>query len=122
MEFEFRRELGGSPVALMSMGHEAIGRFLQDELQQPATIALVQTAVAQRLAGERTPYRLEGSEQTLLIEADEISVQDHSVHRQAEEDEFDPALAVYDAESEAVCGLEDFDHLLESWLAFIRGR
>ena len=122
MEFEFRRELGGTPVALMSMGHEAVGRFLHDELQQVATIALVQAGLAQVQSGAQRQYRLEGSEQTLLVEAEEVSVQDHSIHRDAADDEFDPALDLYDAELVAACGMEDFEHLLGSWQAFIQGR
>ncbi|WP_298443698.1 YacL family protein [uncultured Ferrimonas sp.] len=120
MEFEFRRELGGIAQLELSMGHEALARFINDEL---ATVAAINALRAQIAAGgfsEQVPLRHEGREQTLTIAAGEVLVQDHLLHQH--EQLTDPDLELYDAESEACCGLDDFEHLLHCWGEFLQGR
>ncbi len=120
MEYEFRREWGGPPMAVMSMGHEAIGRFVQDELHQPEAVTALIEALTRLQSGNGRQFRLEGREQSLLAESDEVLIQDHRLHQPDESAEA-LELSLYDAESEACCGLEDFLMLLESWHAFLMG-
>ncbi|SHI26118.1 YacL family protein [Ferrimonas marina] len=120
MEFEFRRDIQGSPSAQLSMGHEALGRFLTEELQQPATIQLVLSGLSQVQQGQQPRYQLQGSEQTLLLESDEALVEDHHLeHDRAAAEELE--FALYDAEAMASCGLDDFENLLKQWLLFLQG-
>ncbi|WP_028115670.1 YacL family protein [Ferrimonas senticii] len=119
MEFDFRRELGGQPQLSLSMGHEALARFINDELAQPATIKALLAQLQQEYS-DQAPLVIEGREQGLRIADGEVLVQDHLLHQ--DEELSDPDLNLYDAESEALCGQDDFVHLLQSWLDFVEGR
>ncbi len=121
MEYEFRRELGGQPLVLMSMGHEALGRYLTEECQDAEALMRLRNALAQIRHGQRREWVLNGAEQSLLITPDSVLVRDH-VLGQSNGVDMDPDLDFYDAESEALCGLEDFELLLDSWQAFLAGR
>ncbi|MBY5922418.1 YacL family protein [Ferrimonas balearica] len=121
MEYEFRRELGGQPLVLMSMGHEALGRYLTEECQEAEALMRLRNALAQIRHGQCREWVLNGAEQSLLITVDAVQVRDHALGQMNGVD-MDPDLDYYDAESEAVCGLEDFELLLDSWQAFLAGR
>ncbi|QIZ77853.1 YacL family protein [Ferrimonas lipolytica] len=120
MEFEFRRELGGQAQLELSMGHEAIARFINDELGDSHSVKQLLAQLAQGEFSAHKPFTFEGREQTLVILDGEVEVKDHRLHQHEELD--DPDLSLYDAESEACCGLDDFEHLLHSWLEFLGGR
>ncbi|GAA5186540.1 YacL family protein [Ferrimonas gelatinilytica] len=120
MEYEFRREWGGPPMVVMSMGHEAIGRFVQEELSTPEAVAALMQALKALPLRSGSEYRQEGREQSLVAEADEVLIQDHRLHQEDDAAE-SLELNLYDAEAEACCGLEDFLMLLESWHAFLLG-
>ncbi|MBY5993045.1 YacL family protein [Ferrimonas balearica] len=121
MEYEFRRELGGQPVALMSMGHEALGRFLSEECQGSEMLGRLHSAMAAIRQGQQRECQLTGAEQSLVLTEEWVRVADHALG-QVNGTELDPELSFYDAESEALCGLEDFERLLDSWQAFLAGR
>ncbi|MFI3245084.1 MAG: YacL family protein [Ferrimonas sp.] len=120
MEYEFSRTFGCEPQVQLSMGHEALSRFINDELSHNTAIESLFQQLALGPYSEQKPLRLEGREQWLLITHDEVLVQDNVLL-----DEFvydDPDLTLYDAESEACCGLTDFEHLLHQWHQFINSR
>ncbi|MBY5981657.1 YacL family protein [Ferrimonas balearica] len=121
MEYEFRRELGGQPLVLMSMGHEALGRYLTEECQEAEALMRIRNALAEIRHGQRREWILNGAEQALHITEDWVRVRDHALG-QANGVELEPDLDFYDAESEALCGLEDFELLLDSWQSFLAGR
>lgn len=118
MEFEFKRGFGEYSVQT-SMGHEIIGRWLQEEIGRDLTkieqiLDLIEQAKHQ--FGEN--HKQEGNEISLSIESSEVLVQDNALFLQTEHD-LEPDFELYDSESYAVCGLEDFEALIQQWQRFV---
>ncbi|MFV8448745.1 YacL family protein [Vibrio campbellii] len=120
MEFEFiRNTLMGEYYVKCSMGHEIVGRWLQEEIgKDPAKIAQVEALIDQAFSSPSQEHRLTGAEISLMINGDEVLVQENALGHEYEvemESEFD----FYDAESTASCGIEDFCTLIEQWKDFL---
>ncbi|AUI86892.1 hypothetical protein BS333_11075 [Vibrio azureus] len=121
MEFEFiRNTLMGEYYVKCSMGHEIVGRWLQEEIgKEPANIANVEALITQALASPSQEQRLTGAEISIVIHGDEVLIQENVLDHEygvEMESEFD----FYDAESTASCGLEDFCLLIEQWKDFLQ--
>ncbi|MCF1426848.1 MAG: YacL family protein [Shewanella sp.] len=119
MDYEFRRNLlDGSVLALFSMGHEALGRWLSEELgEDKSKLVAVLQAIAELQAGELEQFQLEGRDLTLVLD-NEQAVVIANVLGFGLEHELQESMSLYDAESVSACGLEDFQQVLESWQAF----
>ncbi|EGR0620332.1 MULTISPECIES: YacL family protein [Vibrio] len=120
MEFEFiRNTLMGEYYVKCSMGHEIVGRWLQEEIgKDPAKIAQVEALIDKAFSLPSQEYTLTGTEISLMIQGDEVLVQENALSHDYDvemESEFD----FYDAESTASCGIEDFVALIEQWKDFL---
>ncbi|MDW3082062.1 YacL family protein [Vibrio sp. 1403] len=120
MEFEFiRNTLMGEYYVKCSMGHEIVGRWLQEEIgKDPTMIAQVEALIDKAFSLPSQEYTLTGTEISLMIQGDEVLVQENALsHDYGVEmgSEFD----FYDAESTASCGIEDFVALIEQWKDFL---
>ncbi|ASJ97845.1 MULTISPECIES: YacL family protein [Shewanella] len=120
MEYEFRRNtLTGTLVAQFTMDHEIMGLWFVDELGEDKTlIGQVQEAIAALQQGKIREQRFIG--QAVSIELDEEQVRVFANVLETEDDTLlDESMSLYDGESQAYCGLEDFEAALSSWQAFI---
>ncbi|WP_261815908.1 YacL family protein [Vibrio gallicus] len=118
MEFEFKRGFGEFSVRT-SMGHEIIGRWLQEEVGRDLTkIEQVNALIAVAQQSFCEAHKLVGNEISLTIESGEVLVQENAMLFQSEH-ELEPDFELYDSESYAVCGLEDFEALIQQWLRFV---
>ncbi|MFV7782571.1 YacL family protein [Shewanella marisflavi] len=120
MEYEFRRNtLTGTLVAQFTMDHEIMGLWFVDELGEDKTlIGQVQEAIAALQQGKIREQRFIG--QAVSIELDEELVRVFANVLETEDDTLlDESMSLYDGESQAYCGLEDFEAALNSWQAFI---
>lgn len=122
MDFVFKKNaLDGSYYCQCSMGHEIVGRWLQEEIgHEMARIEQVMALVAQARTAPGGEHRLLGREISLLISADEVIIEDNALALNESEvvpEEFE----LYDSESVGCCGLEDFEQLIRQWQAFIHG-
>ncbi|EIV8503476.1 YacL family protein [Vibrio parahaemolyticus] len=120
MEFEFiRNTLMGEYYVKCSMGHETVGRWLQEEIgKDPAKIAQVEALIDKAFSLPSQEHILTGTEISLMIQGDEVLVQENALSHDYDvemESEFD----FYDAESTASCGIEDFVTLIEQWKDFL---
>ncbi len=120
MEFEFiRNTLMGEYYVKCSMGHEIVGRWLQEEIgKDPAKIHLVEALIDKAFSSPSQEHSLTGTEISLMIHGDEVLVQENTLAHNYElelESEFD----FYDSESTASCGIEDFMTLIEQWKDFL---
>ncbi|MEL0608583.1 YacL family protein [Vibrio echinoideorum] len=120
MEFEFTRNtLMGEYYVKCSMGHEIVGRWLQEEIGKDKqkldhVMALIDQS-RQDLSNEVT---LLGKEISLAINEDDVTIQENVLaHEQEMEEgsEFD----FYNCESQAGCGIDDFERLIERWMDFL---
>lgn len=119
MEYQFVKGLTGEYRIRCSMGHEVIGRWLEQEIYTDKTrIASLLEAIERIKSEESQEYSMLGKEISILIRRDEVTVQENSLAQEddtLQESEFD----FYDCESDAGCGLEDFEQLIQSWCEFI---
>ncbi len=119
MDYEFRRDPFGGYRARFSMGHEAIGQWLIDEVGKDEEKLDELFSIIDQLSNRtRTEYLLHGGDYSLLLTNEEAEVKANVLNIELDEDLDD--LAYYDDEQLAMCGLEDFAQVLGSWRAFIR--
>lgn len=120
MEFEFiRNTLMGEYYVKSSMGHEIVGRWLQEEIGKDwDKIAQVEQLTDQARLEPQKEHLLLGTEISVNIQGDEVIVQEN-VLAHGDEMDADSEFDFYDSESTASCGLEDFEIMLEQWKEFL---
>nr|WP_086938705.1 YacL family protein [Thaumasiovibrio occultus] len=126
MEYEFKKNtLDGTFFATFSMGHEVIGRWLLDEVgSEPEGVRALLLECAS-LTLSQSEWRKMGREFSLLIQNGEVTVLANVLltdNPELDEQHQQQHLDYYDDELTAICGLEDFQALLQDWLDFICGR
>lgn len=119
MDHEFIRDITGQCIAKMSMGHEALGSWLSDELGKDisrcdAILADVQTI----LAGDKEEAEYTGPAFRLYLDQDAATVSALELQFQTDLGD-EPGMSYYDDELFASCGLDDFQLLLQDWRNFI---
>ncbi|CAM2777217.1 YacL family protein [Moritella viscosa] len=123
MDFEFRKDtLTDTYRVIISMEQTALGNWIQGTLgTDKATIALIQAEIDLLKARQKQEYRLIGDEMTLTLTQEDVCACANSELIDFGE-ELDDDMNFYDAETVAVCGLEDFEILLQAWLRFFSQR
>lgn len=120
MDYTFRLDLYGAYQATFSMGHEALGLWLTEELADNAVLTATLLNKLDQLQNKQCwDYSLSGREFALTMNHEGIEVRaalldavmDELLHEE---------LNHYEQESHASCGLDDFRQLLEAWQAFIQ--
>jgi uncharacterized protein YacL (UPF0231 family) len=116
MEFQFRTDITGLPVAKCDIECEAFGDWLSHDLSINKTkIKSLLETIDKLLNKQLNHYEYTGKEYHLIFEDDEVKIMLN--HNQTSESEF---AETYDHEMESGCGLVDFQHLLLEWQRFIR--
>lgn len=119
MDYDFTFDEYDKPIAEFSMGHEAIGAWFSDELgaNQQRIDELID--ILDQLIQHRIQQRLiEGAEYQLRLDQENAEVVALSLELDIDE-ELPEDTNLYDEESFAECGLEDFQQALVSWQEFI---
>lgn len=121
MEYEFRRNtLTGTLVANFSMDHEIMGLWFVDELGEDAQLyQQLQNTILLLQQSAISDKRIVGKAISIELDSEQVRVF-ANVLEMEDEVELDESMSLYDGESEAFCGLEDFVAALESWQAFIK--
>lgn len=116
MEFQFRTDITGQPIAKCELECEAFGDWLSHDLgSNRSNIRSVLEVVDKLLNKQLSHYELTGKDYHLVFEDDEVQITLN--HNQTSHNEFAES---YDQEIENGCGLIDFKHLLLEWQKFIR--
>ena len=123
MEFEFiRNTLMAEYYVKPSMGHEVLGRWLEEEIgKDKQKIQQVEALLESVIQSPLLEHKYLGCEISLIIQGDEVTVEENVLsHGESmpEGSEFD----YYNSESKASCGLDDFISLFEQWKAFLQSR
>lgn len=123
MEFEFiRNTLMGEYYVKSSMGHEIVGRWLQEEVGKDwDKIAQVERLIESVHSAPQQEHNLLGKEISLNMLGDEVIVQENVLSHGDEMDD-DSEFDFYNCESTASCGLADFELLIEQWKSFLTTR
>ncbi|GAA3546792.1 YacL family protein [Zobellella aerophila] len=119
MEFEFLRDLDGRHRARFTMGHEALGQWLTDEVD-PAEASELLRVIGIIEACEQQEFRKTYPEFTLLLTREEAELSAHALA--FDTDQMEDGMAYYDDELYAGCGLDDLARVLEQWRDFLTGR
>ncbi|KKD60371.1 hypothetical protein RN22_11535 [Grimontia sp. AD028] len=121
MDYEFRRNtLDDSFHAELSMGHEALGRWLVDELGTDHD-AIDEVLENLKLVMEQgVEWTRSGKVFLLQLTQEEALVQANIVLEGSDEEMPDVDLHAYEEESVSLCGPEDLLLVLEAWQDFIR--
>ncbi|MGL5106648.1 MAG: YacL family protein [Plesiomonas shigelloides] len=120
MDYEFRRDLMGAVKAEFSMGHEAVGRWLNDEVAGDQDKIATVLAGIDSVRGSERQWQLVGREFTLLMDGEEVMVRANVMNFSS--DQLEDDLQYYDEESLSLCGLEDFEQSLLAYRQFLTER
>lgn len=119
MNYKFRHDINGKPVAHFEMGGETFSRWFTDELSNDTTkISEILKAIDRLSSKQIKEFNLPGKDISLHIDVDEVEVRSKDLDYNAP-DELPEGTELYDQESLSGCGLEDFLTVLESWQDFI---
>jgi uncharacterized protein YacL (UPF0231 family) len=119
VDYEFEHNYLGRPSAKFSMGHEAFGRWLTEDLSNDVALVdqiLSSIAQVEDKAIGRKNFR--GNAFELTVELEQASVRNLSLDYESEE-ELGDDLALFDQEQMSDCGLTDLKEALVSWREFI---
>ncbi|MBU2896357.1 YacL family protein [Vibrio hepatarius] len=123
MEFEFiRNTLMGKYYVKPSMGHEILGRWLEEEIgKDRQKIQQVDELLEAVKYSPLLEHKYAGCEISLIIQGDEVTVQENVLSHGDVLLE-DSELNYYNSESTASCGLQDFSSLFKQWQDFLQSR
>ncbi|RQW63837.1 YacL family protein [Vibrio viridaestus] len=121
MDFEFTKNIFlGGYKATFPMEHLLMGRLLEDELAQDRTKIEQILAIAEQAKLQSIDELIwHGIELTVVFQDYEVQVTENAVYQEIETD-LGEDLSLYDGESYASCGLEDFVELITKWREFIK--
>lgn len=120
MEYEFQRNnFTGSLQANFSMGQEVLGFWFIEELGECLEkYDKICHAITQLQSTQLEHWNMTGK--ALSIELDTEQVRVFANELESDEDvDIEEAMSLYNGESEAFCGLEDFYIALQSWRVFV---
>ncbi|VEA67667.1 Uncharacterised protein family (UPF0231) [Serratia plymuthica] len=117
MDYEFLRDVTGQVVVRFSMGHEAIGHWINEELKGDFNLLDRIEAGAAEVKGSERQWQLEGHEYTLLMDGEEVMIRANLLA--FEGDEMEEGMNYYDEESLSFCGVEDFLAVLKAYRSFM---
>lgn len=120
MEYEFQRNTStGTLLADFSMGQEVLGFWFIEELGECTDkYDEICQVIAKLQLHQLKHWCMAGKALSIELDCEQVRVFAHELES-GEEFELEDALSLYDGESEAFCGLEDFYVALQSWRAFI---
>ncbi len=104
------------------MEHQIVARWLQEEIGKDRTkIEQVFLLLDQAHQNPAKEWKLAGKEISISVLGSEVTVQEN-VLGYSHDLEFESEFELYDSESSAECGLEDFESMITQWCEFIEGR
>ena len=101
MDYEFLRDITGVVKVRMSMGHEAVGHWFNEEVKE--NLALLDEV-------EQAANTVKGSEE-VMVRANQLEFSG---------DEMEEGMSYYDEESLSLCGVEDFLSVLNAYRDFMK--
>ncbi|CAX58291.1 MULTISPECIES: protein YacL [Erwinia] len=120
MEYEFLRDLTGGVKVRMSMGHEAVGHWFNEEVEGNLALLDEVEAAVESVKGSERQWQRIGHEYTLWLDEEEVIVRANLLS--VEGDEMEEGMNYYDEESLCFCGVEDFLAVIAAYRAFLQGR
>lgn len=120
MEYEFLRDITGKVKVRMTMDHEAVGHWFNEEVDENLTLLDEVEAAAQEVKGSVQQWQRIGKEYTLWMDEEEVMIRANQLA--LEDDGMEEGMNYYDEESLSFCGVEDFLAVIAAYRAFLQGR
>ncbi|MEN4768716.1 protein YacL [Duffyella gerundensis] len=120
MEYEFLRDITGKVKVRMTMDHEAVGHWFNEEVDENLTLLDEVEAAAQEVKGSVRQWQRIGKEYTLWMDEEEVMIRANQLA--LEDDGMEEGMNYYDEESLSFCGVEDFLAVIAAYRAFLQGR
>jgi uncharacterized protein len=119
VDYEFTLDEYDEPVAKFSIGHEAIGRWLSEELSNNQLLISELLDNIRRLEQrDINQHHVKGHKFQLRLSRDQIEVIGLALDIDVDE-ELPENTNLYDQELYAECGLQDFKQAVLSWQGFV---
>ena len=120
MEYEFLRDLTGNVRVRMSMDHEAVGHWFNEEVSSDPTLMDRVEAAVHDVKGTERQWQCIGHEYTLWMDDEEVMIRANQLSLDG--DEMEEGMRYYDEESLSFCGVEDFLALIAAYRRFLQGQ
>lgn len=118
MDYEFLRDITGTAKVRMSMGHEVVGHWFNEEVKGNLALLDEVEQAALSVKGSERQWQHVGHEYTLWLDGEEVMVRANQLEFTG--DEMEEGMNYYDEESFSLCGVEDFMHVLHAWRHFLQ--
>lgn len=119
MDYEFLRDITGTVKVRMSMGHEAIGHWFNEEVKENLALLDEVEQAASTVKGSERQWQRTGHEYTILLDEEEVMVRANQLEFAG--DEIEEGMSYYDEESLSICGTEDFLQVITAYRRFLAG-
>ncbi|UMX60271.1 protein YacL [Escherichia coli] len=122
MDYEFLRDITGVVKVRMSMGHEVVGHWFNEEVKENLAL-LDEVEQAAHAPGKvaNGPRNGQGHEYTLWMDGEEVMVRANQLKFSAG-DEMEEGMNYYDEESLSLCGAEDFLQVVAAYRDLVQQR
>ncbi|PWC21723.1 hypothetical protein DDT52_05225 [Brenneria roseae subsp. roseae] len=117
MDYEFLRDVTGQVIVRMSMGHEALGHWFNEEVKDNLALLEQVEAAAHSVSGSERQWQYVGHEYTLLLDSEEVMIRANQLEFSV--DEMEDGMSYYDEESLSLCGTDDFLTVMKKYREFV---
>ena len=118
MDYEFLRDITGVVKVRMSMGHEVVGHWFNEEVKENLALLDEVEQAAHALKGSERSWQRAGNEYTLWMDGEEVMVRANQLEFAG--DEMEEGMNYYDEESLSLCGVEDFLQVVAAYRNFVQ--
>lgn len=118
MDYEFLRDITGVVKVRMSMGHEVVGHWFNEEVKENLALLDEVEQAAHALKGSERSWQRAGHEYTLWMDGEEVMVRANQLEFAG--DEMEEGMNYYDEESLSLCGVEDFLQVVAAYSNFVQ--
>ncbi len=118
MDYEFLRDITGVVKVRMSMGHEVVGHWFNEEVKENLALLDEVEQAAHALKGSERSRQRAGHEYTLWMDGEEMMVRANQLEFAG--DEMEEGMNYYDEESLSLCGVEDFLQVVAAYRNFVQ--
>ncbi|EFJ5238932.1 YacL family protein [Escherichia albertii] len=118
MDYEFLRDITGVVKVRMSMGHEVVGHWFNEEVKENLALLDEVEQAAHALKGSERSWQRAGHEYILWMDGEEVMVRANQLEFAG--DEMEEGMNYYDEESLSLCGVEDFLQVVAAYRNFVQ--
>jgi len=118
MDYEFLRDITGVVKVRMSMGHEVVGHWFNEEVKENLSLLDEVEQAARTVKGSERSWQRTGHEYTLWMDGEEVMVRANQLEFSG--DEMEEGMNYYDEESLSLCGVEDFLQVVAAYRDFMK--